>query len=296
MSISFRNYNNDTRFCDDYNNVCDFLQRINKNQITTPFFMWARWAWMISRPVDNEYFKNRIGIWEDEGKIIALATFESFGNVFVCVDKEYEFLREDIIKYAEESLSNDSSLKIIISDEDKTFENLAIVRGYKATQEKQCISVMDLECNLNYNLPSGYSIVSMKKDWDFHQYNRVMWQGFGHEGEPNQEKEEIDWRKSMLSSPHIVPELILSIVAPDGNYVAHCGLWYNLGDDYSYVEPVATIPKYRKMGLAKSVVYEALKRAKVLGARKAFVASSQEFYYTIGFEPYSKETWWEINR
>jgi predicted N-acetyltransferase YhbS len=74
--------------------------------------------------------------------------------------------------------------------------------------------------------------------------------------------------------------------------VSHCGLWYNLGDTYSYVEPVATDPEYRKMGLGKAVVYEALLRGMQLGAKEAYVVSSQQFYYNIGFKPFTTETWW----
>ncbi len=121
-----------------------------------------------------------------------------------------------------------------------------------------------------------------------------MWLGFGHEGEPVQDEEDIQFRKVMLSSPHINPKLIIAIVAPDGNYVSHCGLWYTPGDPYAYVEPVATDPKYRKMGLGKAAVYKSILRAKQLGAKEAYVVSSQQFYYNIGFKPIATETWWEL--
>jgi predicted N-acetyltransferase YhbS len=58
----------------------------------------------------------------------------------------------------------------------------------------------------------------------------------------------------------------------------------------AYVEPVATDPDYRKMGLAKAAIYEAVLRAAKLGAKEAYVISSQQFYYNIGFRPNSTET------
>jgi hypothetical protein len=73
MKIKFRNYKNDARFGSDYCKVCNFLDRINQREVITPNFLWARWTWAISRPVDNENLKNEIGIWEDDGKIVALA-------------------------------------------------------------------------------------------------------------------------------------------------------------------------------------------------------------------------------
>ena len=54
----------------------------------------------------------------------------------------------------------------------------------------------------------------------------------------------------MLSSPTIIPELVLAVTSPDGKYVVHCGMWYRPGDDYAYVEPVATVPEYRMMTIS----------------------------------------------
>ncbi len=91
----------------------------------------------------------------------------------------------------------------------------------------------------------------------------------------------------------INPELMMAVVSPEGNYVAHCGMWYRPDDSYCYVEPVATDPEYRKMGLGKAVVLEAIRRCGRLGAKQAVVASRQQFYYNIGFTPIYTATWWE---
>lgn len=297
MNVKFRNYKNNSRFGEDYYKITDFLMRINKEEVTTPNFLWGRWVWMISRPVDDEELKNRIGIWEDEGKIVALATHElALGEAYVCVDREYNFLKEEIISYAKEKLSKDGSLNIIIPDGDRYFQRLALNSGFRPTQHRQNVAVIDIDDELKYELPAGFQVVSMADNWDFCKYNRVMWRGFNHEGEPSQEEEDIDWRKTMLSSPHLIPEITVAVVAPDGNYVSHCGLWYAPGEDYAYVEPVATDPEYRKRGLGKAAIYEALFRAKNLGAKEAFVVSSQQFYYNIGFKPIATETWWELQK
>lgn len=249
---------------------------------------------MISRPVDNEDQRKLIGIWEDNGKIIALATFElCLGEVYFCIDPSYNFLIEEMLLYAEKSLSKDGVIKIIIDDNDREFQKIALDKGYFANQEREHVSVLDLNNKIQYNLPDGYKIISMADGWDFYQYNKVMWRGFDHEGEPSQDKGSIEWRKTMLSSPHIIPELILSVIAPNGDYVSHCGIWYKHNTNYAYVEPVATDPNYRKLGLGKAVVLKAALEAQHLGAKKAYVCSSQQFYYRIGFYPASTETWWE---
>ena len=99
-------------------------------------------------------------------------------------------------------------------------------------------------------------------------------------------------RRPGFQARHWNDALRVLIVAPNGEYAAHCGMWYLPGDEYAYVEPVFTLPEYRRMGLGKAAVLEGVKRCKDLGARCAYVGSDQQFYYSIGFYPYENETWW----
>jgi len=71
-------------------------------------------------------------------------------------------------------------------------------------------------------------------------------------------------------------------------------MWYRPGDFYCYVEPVATDPDYRKIGLGKAAVLEAARRCGKLGAKQAVVGSNQQFYYNIGFYPVYTMTYWEL--
>lgn len=50
--------------------------------------------------------------------------------------------------------------------------------------------------------------------------------------------------------------------------------------------------KYRMMGLGKAAVLEGVIRCGKDGAKQAYVGSSQQFYYNIGFYPVSTETLW----
>jgi GNAT superfamily N-acetyltransferase len=82
------------------------------------------------------------------------------------------------------------------------------------------------------------------------------------------------------------------VKAPNGDYASYCGTWYDKDTDYAYIEPACTDPLYRKIGCAKAAVYEAIKRCGKLGAKRAYVISSQQFYYNIGFYPVETYTWW----
>ena len=75
------------------------------------------------------------------------------------------------------------------------------------------------------------------------------------------------------------------VEAPNGNLVSYCGLWVEPATKVAYVEPVATDPDYRRRGLGKAAVLEAIRRAQQLGATRAIVNSGLEFYRAIGFQP-----------
>lgn len=96
----------------------------------------------------------------------------------------------------------------------------------------------------------------------------------------------------MQSAPNFRKDLNIVVVAPDENYVSYCSMWYDDINKICYIEPVATDPDYRKMGLGKSAVLEGIRRCKDLGATQAYVATNKQFYLKIGFEiKYKMEAW-----
>lgn len=294
MGTIFRNYNPEPLFTDDYIKIRNFLIRINSEKLYTPNFLWGAWEWEVTHVGLDRNNLGKFGLWEDKGKIVAIAIYEMLlGDGLLIVDEGYRCLIPDMITYAKKSLHANGKLRILIAHGDCEFAHAAARHGFRPTQNRWDNAVLDIDKLPSFSLPDGFSFVSMADDWNWHQYNRVMWRGFGHQGKASHDDTTIAERKEMLSSPMINPELVVAVVAPDGNYVSHCGMWYQPSDFYCYVEPVVTDPEYRKMGLGKAVVLEAIRRCGNLGAKQAVVGSSQQFYYNIGFYPIYTGTWWE---
>ena len=295
MAVAFRNYAPEPFFTEDYRKVREFLVRINTEKLTAPRMSWGAWEWAITHGGLDQSNLGRIGLWEDDGKLVAIATYEhKLGEGFLMVDEAYTHLKSDVVAYAKKALCDDGNLRLILLDGDYDFVRAAMSQGFKPTERKDHALILDIDILQSYKLPEGYSFVSMADDWNWQQYNRVLWRGFGHEGKPPHDDEQISVRKQMLSSPMINPELVIAVVAPDGNYVSHCGMWYQPDNFYCYVEPVATHPDYRKMGLGKAAVLEAIRRSGKLGATQAVVGSNQQFYFNIGFYPAHTLTHWEL--
>lgn len=294
MSVTFRPYTNKPGFTPKFFRVHDFLVKLNQRKVLTEGFLWGRWEWMFSlRYLDNSDLQ-RIGIWEDNGEIVAFVTYEqTIGDAWFCLNPQYSYLKSEMLTYAKENLSRDGQIRALIRDTDSEFQDIAAKQGFIPTQEHENNAVIPIEESfMQYTLPEGYRIVSLADEFDMKKYGKVLWRGFNHEGEAPETEEEFQIRRIEVSGPHVDLNQKVAVAAPNGDFVSYCGMWYLPGTDYALVEPVATDPDYRMMGLGKAAVLEGVRRCGKLGAKVAYVGSSQQFYYNIGFRPCSTETWW----
>ncbi|MBN1317775.1 MAG: GNAT family N-acetyltransferase [Anaerolineales bacterium] len=297
MPILFRNFTNEPGFSADFHRVRDFLVRINRKNPIRYGFEWGRWEWAFSLPYLDTTHLSKIGVWEKDATIVGLVTYETEpGTAYFCLDQDFDFLKKEMLVYARDNLGDkEGNLKILISNTDRTFQRAAAGCGFKPTQDGEAWSVYDIDVDrIEYTISPGYSILSLAEDCDLMKYNKVLWRGFNHEGEPPTTAEQIEIERISLSGPHLNPALNVVAVSPDGDYASYCGMWYDEKTEYALVEPVATDPAYRRLGLGKAVVLEGIRRCGKLGAKQAYVGSSQQFYYQLGFHPLPGGTFWEI--
>ncbi len=297
MSITFRNYTKVPGITDDYYKVRSFIIKLGYTEFT-----YARWDWMVTHSYLEKDAMCKIGIWEEAGEIAGIATFDTvLGNAYCLTLPENSELKRDMLIYSKENLSKDNSLGIVIRDTDVEFQNIAASLGFIATGGKESDSVFYLDRTAtDYTLPEGFRITSMQDTYDLYQYYRVLWKGFNHElngeGEFTFPSEKEKMAESEMRRPNVDLSLKVAVAAPNGNFVSYCGMWYDPEAGFAVIEPVATDPDYRKMGLGKAAVLEGIKRVGKLGAEKALVGSSQQFYYSIGLRPFSSATEWKISK
>jgi GNAT superfamily N-acetyltransferase len=297
MSVRFRNYTKQAGITEDYHKVRAFFIKLGYAEFT-----YTRWDWMTTHGCLDRSAVGRIGIWENDGEIVGIATFDCQpGEAFCLTLKEYAFLKKDMLLYAKDNLTKDGKFGVMIADKDTIFQDIAAELGFIPTVQKENDAIFYLDkTSTAYDLPEGFRITSMKETYDLYQYRRVLWKGFNHElngeGELQYSKEtEQDSIEEMIR-PNVDLDLKVAVVAPDGNFAAYCGMWYDPEAGYAIIEPVATDPDYRRMGLGKAAVLEGIRRVGGLGAKTALVGSSQQFYYSIGLRPYATATLWRENK
>ena len=292
MSVAFKKYNPTHLFGEDYYALRKFLIKLDNHN-----YHFGRWDWMITHGYLDKSGLSHIGLWEENGEIVAAATYDcGLGKAFLLITKNYRYLWEEMLQYAKGTLAKDDKFQVSILDGDMDIQEAAMRNGFYPTQDKECDAIYPIDIDkIHYTLPEGFTITSMAETYDLYKYGKVLWKGFNHELNGEGEFSPVDERngKAGFDRPNVNLDLKIAVVAPNGDFVSYCGMWQDSESKSALVEPVATDPAYRKMGLGKAAVLEAIRRCGMLGAEWAFVGSSQQFYYSIGFRPYATSTWWE---
>lgn len=248
-------------------------------------FPWGRFAWMQKHTMLEEDKLTSIALFKDEsGEIVGMITYDTFydDRAYLIHTIQDECLLNKMVDTVLEQETGTATIKV--NSKDEALAGVLRERGFIRTRKDVSLLELDLGGALEYDLPDGYSISSHGSALDRWQYQLVIHKGFDNEGIPERWDDEVfTWG---------LDQDIKTFAVSDGVYCAHCGLWYTEGDA-AYVEPVVTVPEHRKKGLARAAIYEACKRAKALGAKRATVLSDQAFYYKIGFRCSSEVYCWE---
>lgn len=287
MSIKLRKYNVEN----DFKPVSDFLVDNYQPENRDGNFLEPAWEYIHGHPYLDEKSLDKIGIWEDGGIIVGVVHYEhKLGEGFFEIHSSYTHLKPEMLDYAENNLQGKDDngqryIKVFINDFDREFEVLVTSRGYKK-EEKPARPMTHLRITYPFrpdiSLPDGFLLRSLAEDNDLAKLDRVIYRGFDHGEEPP--TTDYEGRMKQQSVPSYRKELNIIVVAPDGNYAAYAGTWFEAKNKYAYVEPVCTDPDYRRRGLGKAAVLEGVRRCAEMGAQVAYVGSNQLFYQAIGFK------------
>lgn len=289
MDHQFKNFEDS-----DYEKVRNFLIEISEENRLHINWNWARWEWMYFHPELDKSLIEKIGLWFCGEELVGVATYDMYpGEGFFAVKKGFEELENDILEYAVRNFCNENGLGIAANDTDDRTIDLLKSHGFVKNEQTENVLELDLnEAVFTANLADGITLENIHPEKDVYKHQKVLWKGFDHEGEVPLDQDIVDKQRILLTAPHLNP--LLHVVAKNqhSEYVSYCGLWYDKETDYVYVEPVCTIPEYRNKGIGRATVMEALKRAKDLGAKWAYVISYTDFYDKLGFKPHSHYTFY----
>ena len=289
-NISSRRY----KLLVDFTAVHRFLTDIYTLDTLNSYLLPQFFEYAHTHPFFNHKLTHRFGIWEEEGKLVGIACYEmDIGESFLVTDPEHTYLLPEMLEYAEKELSVVNNHKHFLSVwvTDKEIDKIELLdrNGYTKVHTEPVRIFPYNKPFPNVKLPDGYTIISLEDENDYRKIHECLWKGFNHGDNPD---DDIDCRILMQSGPNFRKDLTTVIKAPNGDYACFAGVWFDEKNKYVYLEPLATVPKYRRMGLATIAVTEGMKKTKALGATYCF-GGVPEFYTAIGFETICHREMWK---
>ncbi|MCD4670277.1 MAG: GNAT family N-acetyltransferase [Actinomycetia bacterium] len=289
----------------EYLRIRNFLVDSYKNNHLQYNWLIDRWNFCryVSQLMHNTFHTwiDTVGLWTDEdNKIIAVVNSEgeNRGEAFFQLGK-FDFsddLLNEFIDHAELNfpVKNKSGkfINLRVNEDSYHLKEILKQRGYHLQDWKEPTSSLFIDQDYDVNIPSGFRIVDSTTVTNY-QKGFAHGRAFGYY--KNDKPDNNDGEKafaSMRKAPDYKQELDLSIVDANDEVASFATVWHDESNQIGILEPVGTIPKYRKMGLGKAVIYEGINRIRKRGAKKMYVGTDKKFYISIGFTiEYSKEIW-----
>ena len=289
--ISPRRYN----ILTDFSRVYDFLEATYDRETLNSYLLPQYFEYAHHLQWFDYIRTHRMGLWEDAGELVGIVAYEmEIGTAHLHTDKGYEFLLPEMLEWAEREISIEESgkriLKVWITDKEARKQNLLRSQGYQL-ESSLAVTVFDYEkLFLERKLPEGFKLID-GIDVDYAKLSECYWRGFNHNEVPPAIN--IDGNIKCCNAPHADMSLTTIVVAPNGEYACALGMWFDEKNKYAYLEPMATVPKYRRMGLGTIALTEAMKKTKALGATYCFGGPVLNFYPVVGFEVVCQRELWK---
>lgn len=266
---------------------------LEANEVAAPFFEYA----VTSSWLDKRYlYRNRI--WFDGDRAVGFVFYENPSTeLHFCLRCGYEELAGEMIDYAQKHMPGNAEEKTLyFRPQQKALMDAAAKRGYgqRFVNEEW---VIDFEkAILQYPLPEGFHLVDSNLV-DPVKLAVCTWKGFDHEDKgafENWEAEDpgTDWnpqkawqgiiRDVMAPPPHATYEHNIIIADEKDEYACFSGMWWVKENKLAYMEPLCTIPAYRRRGLAAAALSLHYHRMKELGA-ECMTGGGNDFYRRIGY-------------
>lgn len=281
----------------DIDLVWDFMTEVcephRNNGAAAPFFEYAvSSSWM------NKDYLHLDRLWFDGDKTVGFVyTEDPVTSVYFNLRSGYEELADEMLEYAESSFPTvGGEIEPVIFSGQTALIRAAEKRGYKVAYEDVDMLFDFKSSELNHELPEGFHFVD-PLNADPLKLAKCTWNGFNAEElgafenweRPDYEKPWDPHRAyngvlslTIAPPPHSSYEYNVIIADDNDDYVCFSGMWWVPENRLAYMEPLCTVPEYRKRGLASAALTQHYRRLKPLGA-EYMTGGGSDFYRKIGY-------------
>ncbi|MFX1511770.1 MAG: GNAT family N-acetyltransferase [Promethearchaeota archaeon] len=298
MPIISRKFNSEK----DFEQVITFL--LHTYKITNSLVNW------LPDRFENSYYKwtGDIQVWEivvegrdlSTAEIIAIANPEYERVYYIQIHPDYKYLEREIVEWIEKHCiekktdkSKNENLHLFSLEGDQKREALLSELGYENRGIFDYIRTRPLDMPVPaVKVPEGFTIRSFQGRADYQKYMEAIKAVFNHD---HVTEEVLDY---LTSATFYNQDLDIVALAPNGTIAAFCTIRMDPVGKTASLEPMGTHPGYRKLGLARAVLYEGLKRAKKYVPTLFYIGGAantpeaNKFYEAVGFSEKVAEYVW----
>lgn len=232
--------------------------------------------WRLSAPLINEGDDG--SFWTDaNGRVVGFAAWQYYWaalDFFLLPGQEAQSVEIDLFTWAEERFRERDAERgralpywVEARDDDEQRIQLAKSHGFVLEDDLSNTLFQHTLDNLAPipELPESFTLRSLMGEQEVATYAELHRLAFESASMTP------EWRARTLRTPQYRPDLDLVISAPDGSLVGFCVGWFDPQRQAAHIEPIGVHPRYRRHGLARTLLLTMLHRFKLYGATSAFI-------------------------
>ncbi len=253
----------------------------------------------IEENLASEEIRGNTRLWFDNGQPIAWAYVDEFNNLRWELDKKYEeTLGAEIVAWGEacirKTLAKNEPATLDASCREDYPDRISFLQchGFRQTEDTSIHMTRPLSEPIpEPELLQGFLIRPIKGVEEAEAVASTHRAAFGTEYMTTEN------HLIIMNTSEYDPSLDLLVIAPDGNVAAYCTCSVNDQTKVGFTDPVATHPRYQRMGLARALLLRGMQLLKEQGMKSAHLGTSgdniamQKTAESVGFTVEYKTIW-----
>ena len=256
------------------------LGRDRRHAATTPGDL----TWWLHQHPPGDATPKRVVLFEEAGEAAAWAVLWLPVTLTYGVHPDRQDAHDAVLDWFAASAEGDEPLDVAALEGDEATCTALEARGFRVAEDEGFLHHMAIDLTEEPaapRLPDGYRLSHVD---DATLASRVE----AHRSAFDPSRVTVESYRTVTRTPPYRADLDVVALVPDGTVGAYALAWLEAANRVGELEPVGTHADHRRLGLARAVCLEALRRLRSLGAELGLVYSvdgrpSTALYESVGF-------------
>lgn len=234
-------------------------------------------------------------LWFDDGQSVGWAYVDDFNNLHWETDEQYtDLIADELVAWGETCIRKMGSTALDVNSREDRTERIAFLQqhGFRQLEDTTVTMTRSLSTPIpDHVLPQDFALRPIKGVEEAAAVAAMHRAAFGTEYMTTEN------RLIIMNTSGYDPSLDLLAIAPNGDIAAYCSCSVNDQTKIGMTDPVATHPKYQRMGLSRALLLTGMRLLKARGMESAHLGTSgdniamQKSADAVGFKVEYRTIW-----